>query len=243
MYNFFGGLDNDNPNDDTETTIAPVTNIAAKAATMNSTLGTAPTAMPSVNADIAAAINQLSANQSAIMSHMAALLFTPAPVNPTTRRTTAAVPPIQQLTVPFHQQIPGGRRGGGGRGRGRGGQGRTPFADYMRTQQLRITSRGLDQIVPYGSGIVPFQPDVHNGPPAVQNPDYLNIYKRHNNWNVCFSCGFDIKDGHTFATCPFKKANHQQSFSRKNAQQFIAAGYDHCTKGMHKTVLTSNWNA
>jgi hypothetical protein len=121
MYNVFGGLDGDNPDNDTVTTITPMTNVAATAATMNSMLGTAPTAMPSVNAEIAAAINQLSANQSTIMPHMATLLFTPAPVNPTTRCTTAAVPPIQQLAVPFQQQIPGGRRGGGGRGRGRGG--------------------------------------------------------------------------------------------------------------------------
>jgi hypothetical protein len=37
-----------------------------------------------------------------------------------------------------------------------------------------------------------------------RNPDFYNIYKVHNNWNVCFSCGFDIEDGHTSITCPFK---------------------------------------
>ena len=238
MYNVFGGLDDDGPDNDPVTTITPMTNVAATAATMNSTLGTASTAMPSVNAEIAAAINQLSANQSAIMLHMAALSFTPAPVNPTTRRTTAAVPPIQQLTVSIQQQFPGGCHGSGGRGPGRGGRGRTPFADYMRTSRLQITCGGPD--VPYGGGIMPFQPAVPNGPPAVRNPDYLNFYKRHNNWNVCFLCGFDIEDGHTSATRPFKKANHQQSFSCKNTQQFIAAGYNPYTKGMHKTVLPAN---
>ena len=99
MYNVFDVLDDYNPNNDMVTTIAPVTSVAATAATMNSTLGMAPSAMPSVNAEIAAAINQLSANQSAIMSHMAALSSTPAPANPTTRCTTAVVPPIQQLAV------------------------------------------------------------------------------------------------------------------------------------------------
>ena len=65
------------------------------------TLGMAPTSVPSVNAEIAATINQLSANQRAIMS---ALSFIPVPVpaNPTTRQTIA----IQQLTVPIHQQFP-----------------------------------------------------------------------------------------------------------------------------------------
>jgi hypothetical protein len=90
------------------------------------------------------------------------------------------------------------------------------------------------QLVPYGGGIVPA---INTGVPQVRNPDYSNIYKRHNNWNVCFSCGFDVEDGHTSATCPFKKANHQQAYTRENAQQFITAGYDPCTKGMHKTVL------
>ena len=122
---------------------------------MNSTLGTPPTAVPSVNAEIAVAINQLSANQSAIMSHMATLLLSHAPVNPTTCRTTATVPPIQQLAVPIQQQFPagdfstgrGGRRGGRGCGCGRGGRGRTLFADYMRTQG-GFDIGGPGQIVP-----------------------------------------------------------------------------------------------
>jgi hypothetical protein len=29
-----------------------------------------------------------------------------------------------------------------------------------------------------------------------------NVYKIHNNWNVCFLCGFDVEDGHTSKTCP-----------------------------------------
>ena len=99
------------------------------------------------------------------------------------------------------------------------------------------------RLVPYGGGIIPFQQAVPTVPPQVRNPDFSNIYKRHNNWNVCFSCGFDIEDGHTSATCPFKKANHQQSFTRDNAQQFIATGYDPCTRGMHKTILPSNRSA
>ncbi len=92
------------------------------------------------------------------------------------------------------------------------------------------------QIVPFGRGgaqIPPFP----GGQQKPQNPDFSNIYKRFNNWNVCFSCRFDIEDGHTSLTCPFKKANHQTLYVRKNAQQFIAAGYNPCTRGMHKMVL------
>jgi hypothetical protein len=77
-----------------------------------------------------------------------------------------------------------------------------------------------------------------------RNANYSNIYTRYNNWNVCFSCGFNIKDGHTLQSCPFQKVNHQTGFTCKNVQQFIAAGYDPCTKGMHKLVLPTaqyNW--
>jgi hypothetical protein len=70
-------------------------------------------------------------------------------------------------------------------------------------------------------------------PPQKRKANYSNIYKRYNNWNVCFWCGFDIEDGHTPQTCLFQKANHQKGYMCKNAQQFIAAGYDPSTKGMH----------
>ena len=41
-------------------------------------------------------------------------------------------------------------------------------------------------MVPFGGGSIPFQPTIVAGTPQVRNPDYSNIYKRHNNWNVCF---------------------------------------------------------
>jgi hypothetical protein len=82
------------------------------------------------------------------------------------------------------------------------------------------------------------EPD-RGGQSQCRNAEFSNIYKQHNNWNVCFRCGFDVKDGHTSGTCPFKKWNHQVSYTRDNAQQFIVAGYDPCMKGMHKLVLPS----
>ena len=84
------------------------------------------------------------------------------------------------------------------------------------------------QLIPQGGGLAQITP-----PLGVQqqnrNPDFSNVYKWYNNWNVCFSCGFDIENGHTSITCPFWKMNHQQVYTCKNAQQFIAAGYDPCT--------------
>ena len=68
---------------------------------------------------------------------------------------------------------------------------------------------------------------------------YSNIVKYHNNMNACFSCGFDIEDGHTSRTCPtaWRRANHQEAYDHNNAQAYIDAGYDACTKAKHKTQL------
>ncbi len=130
-----------------------------------------------------------------------------------------------------------GRNRGRGRGGHRGGRSRTPFADAMHGAG---TAQPIAAMVPYGGGIT--QPPTGVQQQQRRNPDFSNIYKVHNNWNVCFSYGFDIENGHTSITCPFKRWNHQDSFTHKNAQQFIVAGYDPCTKGMHKTVLPSERN-
>ncbi len=63
--------------------------------------------------------------------------------------------------------------------------------------------------------------------------------KKYLNWNVWFSCGFDVEDGHTSKTCPapWRHANHQEGFDMNNAGQYIGAGYDACTKAMHKSQL------
>ncbi len=199
-----------------------------------------------INADFAAAINQLAANKTTIMTQIAALSFTQEPAQHT-RRFVAGdafqVPPIQQLTIPT-QQAPfqagafragwGGCQGGRNRGRGCGGRGCTPFADYMCTTGAMPATPG--RIVLYGRGNT--QPLLgQGGVQHLRNPDYSNIYKQYNNWNVCFLCGFEVEDGHTSLTCPFRKVNHQSAFTQENAQQFIAVGYDPSTKGMHKMVL------
>ncbi len=97
----------------------------------------------------------------------------------------------------------------------------------------------MTAMIPYGGGIAQPSPGMRQ---QRKQLDFSNIYKIHNNWNACFSCGFDIEDGHTSITCPFKWWNHQDLFTRRNKQQFIAAGYDPCTKGTHKTVLPAGRN-
>jgi hypothetical protein len=89
-----------------------------------------------------------------------------------------------------------------------------------------------------GGGMAPFaqQSSARNVAPM-----YSNIIKRYANWNICFLCGFDVEDGHTSKTClvQWRRANHQEGFDRANSNQSIAAGYDACTKAMHKSQLPS----
>ncbi len=168
-----------------------------------------------------------------------------ATADPSRARINAAVPhnvAIAQFNIPaigsFQPTVMacGGRRGGRGRGgrattQGQGGRRtpRTPFADY--------TARAGGG----GGGIPAFVPVVAPGGTPARNtaPMFSNIVKWYNNMNACFSCGFDVEDGHTSRTCPYnwRRSNHQEAYDRSNAQQYIDAGYDACTKAKHKMQL------
>ncbi len=73
----------------------------------------------------------------------------------------------------------------------------------------------------------------------VEAPPYLNLMKLYANWNACYSCGFDVADGHTSQMCPqhLRKPDHDCYFTRQNGQQYIDAGYRCNTKSRHKTVF------
>ncbi len=139
----------------------------------------------------------------------------------------------------------GGRRGGG---RGRGGRAmqqgdrrnpRTPFADY--TARTGGGGGGIPQFVPATIGSVLPAHNTAGGVLPTRNnaPMYSNIVKKYNNMNACFSCGFDVEDGHTSCMCPidWRRADHQEAYDRQNAQEYINAGYDPSTKAKHKTQL------
>ncbi len=236
-------------NDTNDNTVMMITQTAALTiATGNMT----PSSGIAISAEVAAAINQLLANQTAFMSQMAATtaqMATLSVVPPPAQHTRAFALPIQHIAVPMQQPFApvgmyhagrGGRRGGCSRGHGgrRGSCSRTPFADAMHSAGA---APAIPTLISYGGGRaqLPATPGVKQ---QRRNLDFSNIYKVHNNWNVCFRCGFDIEDGHMSVMSPFKKWNHQDLFTCKNAQQFIAMGYDPCTKGMHKTVLPSKRN-
>jgi hypothetical protein len=122
----------------------------------------------------------------------------------------------------FQQGRGGGRGYGRGRthGRGRGsrrnGRDLTAFADYAPQ------GRG------YGGNTAP-----------AHRPFQSNLIKSHNNWNVCYLCGFDVEDGYTSNTChmDWRKPTHDVTFTRENAQFKLSQGCNACTRGMHKTML------
>ncbi len=124
-------------------------------------------------------------------------------------------------------------QGRGGRG---GGRSRTPFAEAIRG--TGASEPTMTKMVLYRGGIAQL-PAALGVRLQCCNADYSNIHNIHNDWSVCFGCGFDVEDGYTSGTCPFTEWNHQDSYTHDNAQQFIPAGYDPCTKGMHKSVLPS----
>jgi hypothetical protein len=187
--------------------------------------------------EVATALAQLSHNQNAMMTQMAALTIRP------------PQQPPQQITIPQFTQSGftqgGGYRGHGGGGyrgqtgrayggreygRGRGGRrgrGRGSFA--QATQNNTIPQLG-GQITPlFGGGT-----GIQHAP---------NPIKRFNNWNYCFTCGFDVEDGHTSATCPpdWRKPGHQEGCTRQNVQQYIAAGHTASIKGQHKNQLPAGF--
>ncbi len=190
----------------------------------------AATTTAETSALVAAAINQLNANQQAMQQQFAAF---------TTQRNTTyhpaptMQPPIAQFSIPNIALFNTAGRGGGRRGRhGRGGHAnfvntggrtaRTPFANFVG----RGGQGGLPPIGGgggRGGGALPF---AQQAMPCNAAPMYSNIIKKYANWNVCFSCGFDIEDGHTSKTCPapWRRTNHPEGFDRNNAGQYIAAG-------------------
>ena len=148
--------------------------------------------------------------------------------------------PIQKIAIPAIQPFSGAatgfqmgmtagwgrggrnrREGRGRRGAGRGGgrNDRAPLATY---QQGRGHGAGgfLQQGPP---GFIPQAP--HRGNDQQATPP-LNFVKRFGNNNVCYTCVFDAEDDHTSITCPqeWQKTNHQEAFTRKNAQGYIAVG-------------------
>lgn len=173
-------------------------------------------------------INQLAANQK-IMEQQIAAFAARAPPTEVQFPTQAAVQfPTQFNIPPIGNYHGGGTRAARRAGRGQGDRGgrqsqsggqntRTPFANYVARQ----AGGGLPIIAAH---TVPGMPLMGAGGPA--NATHSNIIKRYANMNACFSCRFDVEDGHTLKMCPaaWRRADHQEGCNISNSQQFIAAG-------------------
>ena len=135
--------------------------------------------------------------------------------------------------------------GGGGRGRGgckiHAGRDRNPFATHMATV---IGRGGAGQYIsPFGGQIgFPGAPI----PPLMQQQQQHrdratpNPVKRYNNWNVCYSCGFDVEDGLTLVTCLFLQAYAPNRVHTSKCAAVHCRGARCLSAGVHKTRLLTN---
>jgi hypothetical protein len=241
--NMFHVLADPSDGEDMDTTDDNTTVTQIAAVTMGSAIGNTFGGNTMIPSEIATAINQLAANQIAIQQQMAAMTFAAPPpvVQPPFR-----IPPIQQMGQQTFAAAPQGMfhtgRGVGGRQRHNRGRGRGGSHGGGRGRRFFVTQppAAVGSIPPFIGG--PGQLTPITGA-RVNAPFQSNVTKKHANWNVCWSCGFDVEDGHTSATCPahWRKTDHQVGFTRETAQQWINAGYTLCTKGMHKTTLPTRF--
>ena len=63
-------------------------------------------------------------------------------------------------------------------------------------------------------------------------PPYSNLTKKFVNWNMCYSCGFDIPDGHTSQTCQqyLRKPDHDIYFRPAECAALHQPGVQLCNE-------------
>ncbi len=192
-------------------------------------------------ASVAAAINQLAANQQAMQQQFAAFATQKIP------RTKQGHqhPPSRNLPSPTWQlslskdteavDVPGD----------------VDVADVqtLRPKENAMYARCLPalplvkadclQLVQVEDVVVAW-PHLHNKPQHTTRPPCTQTYSRPMQIGTyVFLCGFDVEDGHTSKTCPaqWRQANHQEGFDQTHASQYLSTGCDACTKAMHKSQL------
>ncbi len=228
--------DDKNDVSDAGTTETIVNTINTHMANLSTSVLMQTTASNETNAaQLKTSMQQIAANKTqrnrehALMMQQFAMMSTTNTVNPTFRPQPTTqrnfVPSAITMPTPHQQWTPPGGRGRGS-GRARGGCGRRPAR--IPHQGAPMPFAGGNQLIPYiPAGIQPVQP---------QNPRYSNVVKQWANQNVCFSCGFDVKDWHNSSSCPRKKPGHQDGFTRTNYLEYERANHQFCRKAMHKTM-------
>jgi hypothetical protein len=248
QQNAFGALaGNDSDDDDSAETVA--TQMAALTYQSQLTATTAANSSQQMGQYMQTLAHQqdlLHQNQHQMMEQMAALSFNQSDAGRGIGRPAGRgqfQPPAPFTPTGFGrggQAAPTGfGRAGLGRGRGRGrGRGPPGFATGRGPPFTTITTGrtpGYTATQTASGGYYATPPPMQH----VQAPPYSNLTKRHANWNACYSCGFDVPEGHTSLTCPhhMRKPDHDIHFTRQNAQQYIDQGYNCATKNRHKTVF------
>ena len=167
----------------------------------------------------------------------------PAPVPPVAYAPNVAPPaayipaPTQYAPPPQYQQY---TQQSYGRGRGRRNNNRRG-ARRSTTAYQPPTTTGVPPVpntVTAAGGYIP-PPTISNAG-AVDKPAFSNTTKYFNNWNMCFSCGWDVPHWHSSQTCPYRVDGHQVGCTRENAQAYMSAGHRVSHKAMHKTSLPQN---
>jgi hypothetical protein len=253
QQNAFGALAANDSDDDSANTVA--TQMAALTYQSQHTVTTATNLSQQMNQymqTLAHQQNLLHQNQQQMMEQMVALSFNQSNAGRGIGQQRRGPPPPPATFAPngFRRTNYGGR---GGQRRGRGcGCGRDPpaFNTGRAPPITYITARrapgymGPPPATGGGYYAPPPQALQVEDPPylqalQVEAPPYSNLMKLYTNWNACYSCGFNVADGHTSQMCPqhLRKPDHDCYFTRKNAQHYIDAGYRCSTKSHHKTVF------
>ena len=166
----------------------------------------------------------------------------PAPSTFVIQPNQGGVPPPYVAPSTYNQgggyQGRGGHNQGGGY-QGRGGRRQSSSRPWQRQQQAQRqgTAQQYQQhpTPPAAGGIQQYRPRNGQGQQRENRGFQSNPVKRHNNWWVCHSCGFDVD--HQSHQCQDRKPWHQNSFSRNNYQEYERMGWPMCRKGIHKTQL------
>jgi hypothetical protein len=227
-------------NNDTAETIAGTINLhmANLTAQTAATINKHATQMNASLQQLAANMTQLHQRQQAMMNRMGMMTMNYSVQAGVAQQTfarpstqmyqPAALPQYQHGYGNTPQQF-GGRGGAGGQGGGpRGGQTRRERGwGPIQVPMPPMPYMGGNQLVRYVPG-------------GQQQPVmYSNKKKYFHNQNVCYSCGLDVEDWHTNATCYLKKQGHQDGFTRANFTQYEQARYPFSKKVMHKTMYPS----
>eukprot|EP00804_Cyclotella_cryptica_P014650 CCRYP_012669-RA/>CCRYP_012669-RA protein AED:0.66 eAED:0.28 QI:0/0/0/0.66/0/0.33/3/0/1062 len=157
--------------------------------------------------------------------------FTPA--------TTQYTHPVS--TTPYYGQNFGYGNSGYSR-RTRGGRGRmrnnNPYGQFSIPTPPPVPSYSSN--IPPAGGHIP--PPTIPGVPDWDKPAFSNTTKHFNNWNMCYSCGWDVPLWHTSQTCNNRVPGHQEACNRQNAHGYLNAGHRYTPTFINSILHPSNYH-